>query len=65
MSVDHLQRAIDLMELKKFDLAAREIRQELSQNPENAEAHYYLALALWRVKQNKRCAQTCKRSHST
>ena len=60
MSVDHLQRAIDLMELKKFDLAAREIRQELSQNPENAEAHYYLALALWKLNKTKDALKPAK-----
>ena len=48
MPVDHLQRADDLIELKKFDLAASEARRALAQDPEDAEAHYLLAWALWK-----------------
>lgn len=45
-SFHHRQRAATLIDLKKFDAAAREARRALEQNPDS-EAHRLLAWALW------------------
>lgn len=62
MSVDHLQRADDLIELKKFGLAASEARRALAQNPEDAEAHYLLAWALWKSGKTKNALMSAKKA---
>ncbi len=44
---NHLQRAADLIALRKFERAADEVRRALQQNPADAEAQRLLAWALW------------------
>jgi Flp pilus assembly protein TadD len=46
-SFHHRQRAATLIDLKKFDEAAREARRALEQNPDSVETHRLLAWALW------------------
>jgi tetratricopeptide (TPR) repeat protein len=44
-----LQRVLDLMDLGKFNLAAEAARDALARDPQDADAHYYLAWALWKL----------------
>lgn len=46
-SVNHRQRAADLIALRKFERAAQEARRALQRNPGDAESHRLLAWALW------------------
>ncbi|MBN1659769.1 MAG: tetratricopeptide repeat protein [Anaerolineae bacterium] len=45
--VNHLQRAADLIALRRYDKAIEEARRALRQDPDAAEAHRLLAWALW------------------
>jgi tetratricopeptide (TPR) repeat protein len=47
MTVDHRQRAADLIALRKFDQAVQAARHALRQHPDDAEAQRFLAWALW------------------
>jgi tetratricopeptide (TPR) repeat protein len=51
------ERGIVLLQQERYDLADREFRQELSQNPDNARAHSYLALCLHARSQNNDARQ--------
>lgn len=57
-----LQRVLDLIELKKYDLAIREARQALKKDPENALAHYYTAWLLWKLGRPKDAIQSAKKA---
>ncbi len=48
-----LQRALVLFEQNRFDLADREIRRELAQDPDNPMAHSFLALCLMQRDRNE------------
>jgi tetratricopeptide (TPR) repeat protein len=43
----HLQRASAFIKRRRFDLAAREALHALQADAQSADAHHYLALALW------------------
>jgi tetratricopeptide (TPR) repeat protein len=49
VSDEQLRRVLDLIDLKKYDLAIREARQVLKEDPENVMAHYFTAWALWKL----------------
>ena len=48
-----LQRALVLFEQNRYDLADREIRRELAQDPDNPMAHSFLALCLMQRDKNE------------
>lgn len=48
-TINHIQRTRDLIELGKFDLAAREAQHALAQDPDHYYPHYLLAHSLWKL----------------
>jgi Flp pilus assembly protein TadD len=56
----HHQRVLALLELRKYDPAAREARLALQQDPDNAEAHRLLAFALWRQGKEAKAERTAR-----
>jgi Flp pilus assembly protein TadD len=56
----HLDRARQLMELHRYDLAEKELREELAREPENGEAHSCLGICLTKRNQLDEAEGACR-----